>query len=270
MLGKLSMTAAVGLGLLLSLVSAGRAMAQENGSGEATKPDNKKVDKYLGIDWGDDAKKKDKKKADDPNAASPSKEVDLTTALSGPQSKRLEAIKKKVAKAAKLAELAAKTLAGGNKGAKKSMAVRQYDRASAEFKRAMTNIEKLARSINDTDTRLTLLRQYGDKYKKQTCEMLCKAGQAAINIAGNKLDNIKTAVKYFKRARKIDPTYPGVAEGITSARSAYKDITVRIAEAKKLSSGGSGSDTTPEDRGRDAERQGREDHSQDGRDDYSY
>ncbi|NIA21591.1 MAG: hypothetical protein GWP05_06425 [Anaerolineaceae bacterium] len=265
MFGKLSMATAVGLGFLLPLVLAGRAIAEENDPGGETKQNKKKVDKYLGIDWGDDQKKDDKKEADDPNAASPSREVDLTTVLSGPQAKRLAAIKKKVAKADKLAELAAKTLAGQTKGVKKSMAIRQYDGASAIFKKAMADIEKLARSINDDDTRLTLLREYGDKYKRQACELLCKAGLAAIKTAGNKVDNIKTAVKYFKRARKIDPTYPGIAEGIAAARSAYKDITTRLAEAKNRSSGGGGGDTTPPDRGREDEQQGREDRTQDGR-----
>lgn len=265
MLGKLSMVTAVGLVLLLSLALTGRAIAEENDSGEETKQDTKKVDKYLDIDWGDDEKKDDKKKEDDPNAAEPSKEVDLTTALSDPQAKRLAAIKKKVAKADKLTELAAKTLSGKKKGVKKSMAVRQYAKASGAFKKAMADIEKMAKSINDDDTRLTLLREYGDKYKKQACELLCKAGQAAIKTAGNKVENLKTAVKYFKRARKIDPTSSCIAEGIAAARSAYKDITVRLAEARKRSAGGGGGDDEPPDAGREAEHEGREDHSQDGR-----
>jgi len=268
MLGRLSMVAAIGLGLLLCLMMVGWVVADDDGDpGEEAKPD-KKADKYLGIDWGDDKKKDDKKEAADPNAADPSKEVDLETALSGPQTKRLNAIKKKVAKGDKLAELAAKTLSGEKKGVKKSQAIRQYDKASGDFKKAMTDIERLGKSINDDDTRLTLLREYGDKYKKQTCEMLCKAGMAAIATAGNKIDNIKLAVKYFKRARKIDPTYPGIAEGIAAARSAYKDITERIAEAKKRSAGGGSGDDDPPDEGREAENEGREDHTQDGRDNY--
>ena len=253
----------------MCLMMAGWSLADDEGeSGEETAKPDKTVDKYLGIDWGDDKKKDDKKEAADPDAAAPSQEVDLATALSGPQTKRLEVIKKKVAKGDKLAELAAKTLAGETKGVKKSQAIRQYDGASAIFKKAMADIERLAKSINNDDTRLTLLREHGDKYKKQTCEMLCQAGMAAIATAGNKVENIKLAVKYFKRARKIDPTYPGIAEGIAAARSAYKDITERIAEAKKRSAGGGSGDDDPPDEGREAENEGRDDHTQTGRDDY--
>ena len=267
MVGKLSMVATIGLGLLLCLMMVGWAAADNDAAlGEETAKPDKKVDKYLGIDWGDDEKKDDKKEAADPDAADPSKEVDLGTALSEPQTKRLAAIKKKVAKGDKLAELAAKTLSGQKKGIKKSTAIRQYDKASAIFKKAMTDIGRLAKSINNDDTRMTLLREHGDKYKKQTCEMLCKAGMAAVATAGKKVENIKTAVKYFKRARKIDPKYPGIAEGIAAARSAYKDITERIAESKKRSSGGGGGDDEPPDEGREAEHEGREDHTQDGRD----
>ena len=269
MLGKLSMAAIIGLGLLVCLMMVGWAAAEDDAEpGEETAKPDKKADKYLGIDWGDDEKKDDKKEAVDPDAADPSKEVDLGTALSEPQTKRLKAIEKNVAGGDKLSELAAKTLTGEAKGAKKSQAIRQYDGASAVFKKAMTDIGLLAKSINDDDTRLALLREHGDKYKKQTCEMLCKAGMAAIATAGNKVDNLKLAVQHFKRARKIDPKYPGIADGIAAARTAYKDITERIAEAKKRNAGGGSGDEDPPDEGREAENEGREDHTQGGRDNY--
>ena len=59
-----------------------------------------------------------------------------------------------------------------------------------------------------------------------------KAGNAAIDTAGMKVENLKAAVKLFKKARAIDPSHPDIAKGVEAAKSAYADIQARIAEQK--------------------------------------
>ncbi|MBN2584022.1 MAG: hypothetical protein JXL80_13235 [Planctomycetes bacterium] len=237
----------LGLGLLVGLVTVGSVWAEDEATDDTKKQsESTKSDKYLGIDWGSD-ESTDTKKKDDPDAAAPSKAVDLTTSLNEQQQKRLDVIKKSAAKGDEMAEVAAKTLSGEKKGTKKETAIRQYENASGIFLKASGDIEKLAKPMQDQDVRLTLLRNYGDAYKKQACEMLCKAGMAAIETADGKIDNIKEAVKLFKRARGIDPDYPGIADGVSAARTAYEDIVQKAAVTKQRKQQGSGGDDDDDD-----------------------
>jgi len=221
---RLVIVAAVGL--LVSLVSVGSVWADD----AAPSDKDKKVNKDLDIDWGTGDKEEPKK--DDPDAAAPSKEVDLSTALDETQTKRLDIIKKTAEKGDEAAKLGDEALSGEKKGVKKEAAIRHYENASGIFLRAAGDVEKLAKPIQDQDVKLTLLRNYGDVYKNKACEMLCKAGNAAIETAGMKVENLKAAVKFFKKARTIDSSYPDIAKGIEAAKSAYADIQARLAEQK--------------------------------------
>ncbi|HOI53759.1 MAG TPA: hypothetical protein PLP01_00775 [Phycisphaerae bacterium] len=215
------------LGLLVSLASVGPVWADD----AAPSDSEKKANKDLDIDWGTGDKTEEPKK-DDPDAAAPSKEVDLSTALDETQTKRLDIIKKSADKGDEMAKLGDEALSGEKKGVKKEASIRHYENASGIFLRASGDIEKLARPIQDQDVKLTLLRNYADVYKNKACEMLCKAGNAAIDTAGMKVENLKAAVKLFKKARAIDPSHPDIAKGVEAAKSAYADIQARIAEQK--------------------------------------
>jgi hypothetical protein len=243
------------LGLLVSLVTVGAAWADDAEPAE----DTKKVNKDLEIDWGTD-EKPDEKKKDDPDAAAPSKEVDLETALTEAQTKRLDVIKKAAAKGDEMAAVADEIATGEKRGVKKEASVRQYENASGVYLRASGDLERFAKSIQDEDVRLTLLRTYGDVYKSKACEMLCKAAGVAIETAGGKMDNLKGAVKLLKRARGIDPSYSGIAMGLEDVKSAYNDIQAKIVEAKAREASAAKSGEDEEKKSYDTGRPEREKH----------
>lgn len=198
--------------------------------------ERRKIDQSLGIDWGDDQDKKEK--PEDPNARQPSTKVDLTTALEEGQIKRLDRIKKNAEAADNLAELAAETRAGNNKQLPKERCVMQYNQASNLYLKAGKDIENLAKSIKDEDTKLTLLRQYGDEYRKKAINMLCEAGYATLEFQ-NTLPGIKAAVGFFKRARSIDENDGGWRNGYIAAQNAM----VALAEKSKTTTTTTGGST---------------------------
>lgn len=195
--------------------------------------ETRRVDQTLGIDWGDD---KDKTKPEDPNARQPGTKVDLKTALEEGQQKRLAIIQKLAAEGDELAELAKKTRAGENKNMPKERCVAQYNLASTKYLKASTDLEKFAKPIRDEDTRLTLLREYGDDYRKKAINMLNEAGHATLEMQNN-LPGIRTAVGYFKRARDIDESDAGWRTGYMAAQSAMLAL-VETAKTATPSGGG--------------------------------
>jgi hypothetical protein len=234
--------------------------------------ENKKTDKYLGVDWGDNKEAdKDKTKKENPDEAQPANKVDLGTALEPAQAKRLEKIKADVARAETVVKKADEAYSGKDEKVKKIDAIKLFESAAVIYHRAYTDVTALAKGIKDDDIRLTLLREYGDLYKRKACEMFCRAATTCVETAGNDVNALKMAVSYLKRARQIDPTYPGIEEGLAAVRTAFADLQARLAQTKSTSTGGGGKDkeeTKPYDDGRqthDPAETGREDYKRIGR-----
>jgi hypothetical protein len=257
MLRIVVLLAVLGLGVCCFIVVANSGLAQDkpatapaDNGGADTKSDDaakKKTDRVLGVDWGDEKPAGTATKDNADNAA-PSKDVDLETVLTDIQKKRLEMIKKNAAEGDKKAELAQSALDGKNKTVKKADAVGIFKAAGGLFQTAANDIQSFAKGITDQDAKLSVLRQYGDTYKKRACELLCKAGMAAIDVADGKIENLKTAVAFFSQVRKIDPNYPGIKDGLSAAEAAANDIIAKqkaeaAAKANQSSNGG-GSDPT--------------------------
>ena len=252
----------------------GRVLAQDNPektdqgeTDQGDKEDNKKVDKYLGIDWGED---KDAPK-DTPDAKQPNQKVDLEQALAKVQFKRLEKIKEGAAKADKMKEHADKAYSGEDKKLRKADSIKLYDNAGKMYRRPILDIDRLAKQIKDEDARLTLLREYGDQYKDQACEMFCKAAGTVIELSKT-MNDLKRAGVFLRSARQVDPKHPAIEAVRKAAREKAKEIMTLLAEAKKQRTTGGGekeeddswSDQDPRDE-RKYKEEGREEYKETGR-----
>jgi len=261
----------IGLGLCLAMATR-PIMADEAQEGTDPKEnkDNKKVDKYLGIDWGDDKDKKDQKdEADDPDAKAPAQKVTLEDALEKVHLNRLERIKRDADKAAKMKAKADKAYNGLDKRLKRPDSIKLYDAAGKLYRKPILDVGRLAKLVKDEDTRLTLLREYQDAYKDAACEMFCKAAQTVIETARN-FASLKQAGMYLKLARQINPKYPGIKEVVDSGRERAREMVTKVEEAKKQRTTGGGEkeedDRYDDDRDdRDYKETGREDYKKIGR-----
>jgi len=229
--------------------------------------EDKKVDKYLGIDWGDDKDKKDEK--EDPDAKDPAQKVNLDEALDKPQLSRLERIKRDAEKAAEAKAKADKVYNGQDKRLKKPDSVRLFDNVGTLYKARTLDVERLARMVKDEDARLTLLREYHDAYRNEACAAYCKAAQTIIETATS-FPALKQAGIYLKKARLVNPKYPGIAEVVAMGRERAREMLTKVEEAeqRRTSSGGEKEkddhyDDVREDR--DYKETGREDYKKTGR-----
>ena len=243
---------------------------QKTDSGDQQKKDDKakEADKYLGLDWGDNPKDKEK---ENPDAAQPTQKADLEKALPELQLKRLQSIKKKVEETEKLVKKAQDVYDGKEKNFKKQDAMKMLDNAALQYHQALKDVEALAKGIEDKDTKLTLLREYGDAYKNKACELYCKEVKIGIELAKN-LGELKQAVAYLKRVQQIDKNYPGIEDCRALARAAYERLMAEVEQQKKVSAGTGGNsqeEVKPYDDGRpkqdDYKKTGTEDYKKTGR-----
>ena len=254
--------------LSLVVIPAARAAVAEEAPAAAAdvtgSDETKKVDKYLGIDWGDDKTKTSDQ--DDPEAKKPSKEVDLEQALSSVQLKRLKKIKAGAGKAATMTQKGDKAYNGEDKKLKKIDSVKLYDAAGKLYRKPILDMERLAKQVKvtDEDAQLTLLRQFRDTYRDQACEMFCKAAGVVIEEAKG-LGDLKKAVLFLKSARQVNPKYPGINEVRSAARARAKEIMTQLAEAAQQRTTGGGE---KEDDDRYVDPRGDRDYKDTGRTDY--
>lgn len=241
----------------------GQSDEGDNGSEE-----NKKVDKYLGIDWGDDDKEG---AADEADAKQPDQKVDLEQALEKVQFNRLKKIKSDAEKADKMREQADKAYSGEDKRLTKVNSIKLYDNAGKLYRARALDIERLAKQMKEENVRLTLLREYGDKYKDQACEMFCKAASTVVELSKT-MNDLKQAGVFLNSARKVDAKHPAIEGVRQAARDKAQEILTVLAEAKKQRTSGGGEkdkdeswkDQDPRDE-REYKEEGREDYKDTGR-----